>query len=394
MSARPTVSVFAHSNAKAVASEIKLPQVFSAPLRHDLVSFVHDNLSKNSRQAHGITYYSGMNTSSLSWGTGRAVARVPRMRGSGTHRSGQGANGNMCRDGRMAHPLRTWRRWHRKVNLKQRRHALAAAIAATAVTPLVIARGHRVQGLPQLPLIFSDAINTISKAKEAITIFKAFHVDEDILRVRNAKKIRAGKGKLRNRRFKNRRGPLVIGDDKSQSLQRAIRNVPGVDYLNVNRLNIRHLAPGGHLGRLTIWTESAVKALNSLYGSANAPAQLKSGYRLNATLLKNPDITQIINSNEVQSVLKRKQQKARRTRTHKKNPLTNAKLLTKLNPYAKVIRATNKKRVVTAKRIEKPKAKVARKSARAHWDGLKKKIEGIAQTNINEYNSLISVTRI
>lgn len=393
MSARPTVSVFAHNNAKAVASEIHLPSVFSAPLRHDIVTFVHDNLSRNSRQAHGIEYLAGMKTSSLSWGTGRAVARVPRMRGSGTSRSGQGANGNMCRAGRMAHPLRTWRRWHRKVNLKQRRHALAAAIAATAVTPLVLARGHRVTQVPQLPLILQDSINTVNKTKQAVEILKAFHIDEDVLRVRNAKKLRAGKGKLRNRRFKNRRGPLVIGDDNSQALQRAVRNIPGVDFLNVNRLNIRHLAPGGHLGRFCIWTESAIKQLNRLYGSANGPAELKAGYRLQAALLRNPDITQIINSTEVQNVLNARKQKPRRTKTQKVNPLKNAKALARLNPYSTAIKAANKKRVAN-KKVDKAKRKQLRKTARAQFDGLKQKIDATAGANIDEYNRLISATRI
>jgi len=393
MSARPTVSVFKHTTAKEVGSEIKLPQVFTAPLRHDIVTFVHDNVSRNTRQAHGINFFSGMKTASLSWGTGRAVARIPRMRGSGTHRSGQGANGNMCRAGRMAHPLRTWRRWHRKVNLKQRRHALAAAIAATAVAPLVIARGHRVMSVPQLPLIFSDDINNISKAKEAVKIFKDFRVAEDILRVRNAKKVRAGKGKLRNRRFKNRRGPLLIGDDKSTNLQRAVRNIPGVDFLNVNRLNIRHLAPGGHLGRFCIWTESAIKRLNDLYGSANAAAKLKSGYRLNTSVLKHPDVTQIINSNEVQSALKARQQKPRRTKTNKKNPLRNKKLMARLNPYSTVTSAARLTRPAAQKRLDKKKAKGLRVQQRKAFSSLGSKIEGTANTNIKEYNDLISATR-
>lgn len=38
---------------------------------------------------------SGHQTSAESWGTGRAVARIPRVRGGGTHRSGQGAFGNV-----------------------------------------------------------------------------------------------------------------------------------------------------------------------------------------------------------------------------------------------------------------------------------------------------------
>jgi large subunit ribosomal protein L4e len=394
MSARPIVSVFSHTNAKQSSGEIKLPTVFGAPLRHDIVTFVHDNVSRNTRQAHGIEYLSGMKTSSLSWGTGRAVARIPRMRGSGTHRSGQGANGNMCRAGRMAHPLRTWRRWHRKVNLKQRRHALAAAIAATAVTPLVLARGHRIMSIPQLPLILANGVNEVSRAKEAVEIFQRFHVDEDINRVRLARKVRAGKGKLRNRRFKNRRGPLVIGDDNSKTLARAVRNIPGVDFLHVHRLNIRHLAPGGHLGRFCIWTEGAIRALNDMYGNAHSSAKLKSGYRLSANLIKNPDITQIINSNEVQSVLKRRQDKPKRSRVNKKNPLKNKVLRNKLNPYAKVLSEANKKRSSATKRIEKSKAKGLRKSQRSAFDGLKKKVDSTAGQNITDYKEMIASTRI
>jgi large subunit ribosomal protein L4e len=385
--------VFNHTNAKESASEIKLPSVFSAPLRHDIVTFVHDQLSCNSRQAHSVSYLTGMKTSSLSWGTGRAVARIPRMRGSGTSRSGQGANGNMCKDGRMAHPLRIWRRWHRKVNLKQRRHALAAAIAATAVAPLVLARGHRVMNVPQMPLIFNDSINTVARAKDAVAILQRFKVDEDLNRVRLAKKLRCGKGKLRNRRFKNRRGPLVIGDDNSKTFARAVRNIPGVDYLNVNRLNIRHLAPGGHLGRFCIWTEGAIKALNDLWGTANSGSKLKAGYRLHANLLKNPDITQIINSNEVQSVLKRRQNKPKRTRANKKNPLKNKVLMARLNPYSTVLKAANQKRQKATRRIEKPKAKALRKTHRTAFNQLKQKVSGTAETNITNYNEMIASTR-
>jgi large subunit ribosomal protein L4e len=83
----------------------------------------------------------GAQTSAESWGTGRAVARIPRVRGGGTHRSGQGAFGNMCRGGRMYAPLKVWRKWHRKINLKQRRYALVSALAASGVPSLVLARG-------------------------------------------------------------------------------------------------------------------------------------------------------------------------------------------------------------------------------------------------------------
>merc|ERR1712066_1213673 len=174
MSTRPTVSVINSKNTKEVLSEVKMPHVFLAPVRDDLVQFVHDQLSKNTRQAHGVDRKAGMKHSAESWGTGRAVARIPRVSGSGTHRSGQAAFGNMCRKGRMAHPLQTWRRYHRKVNVNQRRHALASAIAATASLPLVMARGQRVCNVPQLPLILDDSVGRVSKTKECIAMLKQF----------------------------------------------------------------------------------------------------------------------------------------------------------------------------------------------------------------------------
>merc|ERR1712196_28627 len=86
MSTRPTVSVFSSTNAKEVVAEVRMPHVFLAPVRNDLVSFVHDQLSCNTRHAHGVNKKAGMKHSAESWGTGRAVARIPRVSGSGTHR--------------------------------------------------------------------------------------------------------------------------------------------------------------------------------------------------------------------------------------------------------------------------------------------------------------------
>merc|ERR1711972_27231 len=169
-------------------------------------------------------------------------------------------------EGRMAHPLQTWRRWHRKVNLNQRRHALASAIAATACAPLVMARGHRVMNVPQLPLILDDTVGQMSKTKDAVALLKAFALFDDVKRVLANNQLRAGKGKLRGRRHKVRRGPLFVVDEGCESLRRALRNIKGVDICNVNRLNIRQLAPGGHLGRLCVWTKSSFNSLEKHFG--------------------------------------------------------------------------------------------------------------------------------
>jgi len=144
----PIVPVFNHANPSERTASQSLPAVFSAPIRLDIVHFVHTQISKNTRQAHAVNDKAGMKHSAESWGTGRAVARIPRVSGSGTHRAGQAAFGNQCRKGRMFAPLKTWRRWHRKVNLKQKRHAAASAIAASAHTSLVQARGHKIDNVP------------------------------------------------------------------------------------------------------------------------------------------------------------------------------------------------------------------------------------------------------
>ena len=105
---------------------------------------VHTGLNKNARQAYAVKFAAGMQTAAESWGTGRAVSRIPRVPGGGTHRAGQGAFGNMCRGGRMFAPTKTWRRWHRKINVNLKRYAVCSAIAATAVPALVMARGHKI----------------------------------------------------------------------------------------------------------------------------------------------------------------------------------------------------------------------------------------------------------
>merc|ERR1711939_933222 len=389
MSGRPTVSVFNHKNTNEVLSEVKMPHVFLAPVRNDLVSFVHDQLSKNTRQAHGVDKKAGMKHSAESWGTGRAVARIPRVSGSGTHRSGQAAFGNMCRKGRMAHPLHTWRKWHRKVNLNMRRHALASAIAATACAPLVMARGHRVSNIPQLPLILDDAVGQIAKTRDAVALLKAFSLYDDVKRVIANNQLRAGKGKLRGRRHKTRRGPLFVVDEGCESLRRALRNVPGCDVCNVNRLNIRQLAPGGHLGRFCIWTKSAFASLEKHFGSGKGVSSTKKGYRLQNDVVTSADLNAIINSDAVQSVLVEKKQAATRTRGTKPNPLRNRRAMAKLNPYSVVLREARKKTAGVQKKI----AKADRKAKATRNSGTRKAFNSLLNRVDTEVDGLTDIYR-
>merc|ERR1712213_239046 len=138
--ARPLITVYSEKS-EATEKPVCLPAVFKAPIRPDIVSFIHHEVAKNHRQAYAVNRDAGHQTSAESWGTGRAVARIPRVRGGGTHRSGQGAFGNMCRGGHMFAPTKVYRRWHRRVNVAQKRYAMVSAIAATGVPALVMAIG-------------------------------------------------------------------------------------------------------------------------------------------------------------------------------------------------------------------------------------------------------------
>merc|ERR1712212_1148799 len=218
--ARPLVSVFNEQG--EVASQVTLPAVFKAPIRPDVVHFVHSNMAKNSRQPYAVHKHAGHQTSAESWGTGRAVARIPRVRGGGTHRSGQAAFGNMCRGGRMFAPTKTWRRWRRKINVAQKRYAMCSAIAATGVPALVMAKGHQIGGINEVPMVVSDKVQSFQKTKEAVVFLRRNKAWADVAKVYTTRRMRAGKGKLRNRRHVQKLGPLVIYD-QDQGLTKAFR---------------------------------------------------------------------------------------------------------------------------------------------------------------------------
>mmetsp|Transcript_41630 Transcript_41630/g.46387 ORF Transcript_41630/g.46387 Transcript_41630/m.46387 type:complete len:383 (+) Transcript_41630:88-1236(+) len=292
MAARPLVSVFSLSGDKS--GETVPPAVMLAPLRPDIVQFVHTNMNKNKRQAYAVSIRAGKEVSASSWGTGRAVARIPRVGGGGTSRSGQGAFGNMCRGGRMFAPTKTWRKWHKKININQKRYAVASALAASAVPALVMARGHIIDEVPEVPLVLDNAVESTKKTSVAKDVLSAVGALDDVEKAGDSKKIRAGKGKMRNRRYTMRRGPLIVYAE-NDGIELAFRNLPGVELCCVSRLNLLQLAPGGHMGRFCVWSQAALEALDKIYG--------EDGKRIPTANMTNADLARIINSDEIQSVL-------------------------------------------------------------------------------------------
>ncbi|KAJ8797297.1 hypothetical protein J1605_017525 [Eschrichtius robustus] len=141
---------------------------------------------------------------------------------------------------------------------------------------------------------------------------------------------------MRNRHRIQRRGHCIIYNEDN-GIIKAFRNIPGITLLNISKLNILKLAPGGHVGRFCIWTESAFLKLEELYGTWHKAAPLKSNYNLPMHKMLDTDLSRILKSPEIRRALRAPRKKIHR-RVLKKNPLKNLRLMLKLNPYAKTMR--------------------------------------------------------
>jgi large subunit ribosomal protein L4e len=238
----------------------------------------------------------------------------------------------MCRGGRMFAPTKTWRKWNCKINNTQKRYAVASALAASAVPSLVMARGHVIDEVPEVPLVLDKAIESTIKTSAAKDILAAVGALDDVEKAANSKQIRAGKGKMRNRRYTLRRGPLIIYQ-ANDGVEKAFRNLPGVELCCVDRLNLLQLAPGGHMGRFCVWSQAAFDSLDVIYGD--------DGKRIPIASMTNADLARIINSDEIQSVLNTPKP-AQKIYTRKANPLRNTEALEKLDPYAAAKRRAQK----------------------------------------------------
>ncbi|KAL5054633.1 hypothetical protein RYX36_035315 [Vicia faba] len=106
----------------------------------------------------------------------------------------------MCRGGRMFAPTWIWRRWHRKINVNQKRYAVVSAIAASVVPSLVLARGHRIEAVPEFPLVVGDSAEGMEKTKEAIKVLKRIGAFPDAEKTKDSHGIRPGKGLLTRKR--------------------------------------------------------------------------------------------------------------------------------------------------------------------------------------------------
>jgi len=251
------IPVFNLKNEKI--DEIEIPKIFETPVRHDVIKRAVLALQSTRFQPQGRDPMAGKRTTAESMGTGRGIARVPRLKD-----GRRAAFGVSTVGGHQAFPPHSEKIIVKRINKKEKRFAVKSGIAATAVKELVEHRSHKVADVKQLPIVIDDDVESLTKTKEVAELFQSLGIWADVERA-DRQKTRAGKGKMRGRRKKTGKGPLiVVSEDKG--ITKAGRNLPGVDIANVHSLNAELLAPGAHPGRLVVWGRSAFEKLDEVWG--------------------------------------------------------------------------------------------------------------------------------
>jgi large subunit ribosomal protein L4e len=247
--------------------EINLPIQFYEEVHPNLIWRAVLAIQANKRQSYGAERGAGMRYSAKlsrrrrdykrSYGYG--ISRVPRKvlwhRGSQFGFVGAKAPGTV--GGRRAHPPKAEKIWDKKINLKEKRKAIRSALSATLDKNLVILRNHQ---LPNIyPLIIENKFEDLKKTKDVIKVLKNLGLNKELEKL-EIKKVRSGKGKNKGRKYRKKKGPLLVVSKKCE-LIKATRNIAGIDISPVNQINVELLAPGARAGRLTIYTQAAIERL-------------------------------------------------------------------------------------------------------------------------------------
>ena len=259
-----TVSVYG-ADGKSVG-KVTVPDCFESPLRTDLIRRAVVALQSGAFQPQGRDPMAGKRTTAESYGVGRGMSRIPRVKGERYARGGLAGFAAGTVKGRLTFPPTSAKESRKKINKKELSLAMRSAVAATSSKELVKARGHRITADLDFPLVISDDAEKITTSSDAEKILKNLGVWDDVERASH-RKARSGKGSMRGRPFKHPVSALVVVA-RRQGAEKAFRNFTGVKVVDVLSLNVSDLAPGTHPGRLTIWTQSALKGLDSRLGGS------------------------------------------------------------------------------------------------------------------------------
>jgi len=238
-----------------VSGETDLPAPFNTELRTDVIRRAVTAIEANARQPYAPKSTAGMRHSVETWGKGRGVSRVQRLMGASTAAQSPNNVG-----GRRAHPPKVEKDLGKKINRKELMFAKMSALHATSKIDLVKLRGHLFDENLTVPVVVKNDFESVKSTKDAVAALESIGVLDDVQRAIDGKGIRAGRGKMRGRRYRTPRSLLVVLSKECVG-GRSVRNLPGVDVATPNSLNASLLAPGGAPGRLMVITEDALQTI-------------------------------------------------------------------------------------------------------------------------------------
>ncbi len=249
--------------------EIELPKVFESDINMALIKRAVLSIQSARIQRKGTKKGAGRDYTAVYIGARGKPAqhriintersRLPRLKNKRFLSGGNVALVSWAVKGPTAHPPKPEMDPVEYINKKEKRKATNSAIAATADLKLVKNRGHRI-GDMKLPIVVEDRLEALDKTKKVVEALKALKVWADVERAKDSRTLRAGAGRQRGRRYQKSKSVLFVvkGSDK---FFRAARNLEGVEVVKASTINAELLAPGTVPGRLTVYSEGAIKEL-------------------------------------------------------------------------------------------------------------------------------------
>ncbi len=247
--------------------QVELPKQFTEPVRPDLIRRAVISEQTREYQPKGSFKQAGVQTSADYKGRkedygsikNHGISRLPREK-LPKGRFGKVRIVPFSVKGRRAHPPKPEKILIERINRKEYAKAINSAIAATAKKELVSKRGHAVEGVKEFPLIISGDFEKIAKTKDVIKVLASLGLEKELERGKERKKLTGVAGRRRGG-TRSPRTVLVVLGEQCGALKGS-RNIAGVDVAFAGQLKASLLAPGTHAGRLTLWTENAIKKLS------------------------------------------------------------------------------------------------------------------------------------
>ena len=249
--------------------DASLPAQFNEDYRPDLIARAVRKLHSTARQPHGLAPEAGMRHSTpiskrrrnyrgcYGIGISRIARKIHSKRG--TRMGWVGAVSPQAVGGRTAHPPKAETIHMQKINKKENRKAIRSAMGATINKVLVQLRGHQIP--TEYPFVIDASFEQLQKTKDVEKVLLSLGFDQELERT-SVRNIRAGRGKLRGRKYKTKKGLLIVVSAICPLIA-AAQNLPGLDIIPVNSLNAEVLAPGTLPGRVTLWTTKALDELQN-----------------------------------------------------------------------------------------------------------------------------------